>query len=87
LSQKFHQDKIGEMLEEFGEDFRDYTCECGARYRVHRHHCITREIDNASCSSCGRLIIEWNGGHFYTLKRLDTPSQAGNTENEPTPQP
>ena len=46
-----------------------HTCECGRKWTVRKVELIVRDNDSESCS-CGRLIIEWNGGHLYLVTEI-----------------
>lgn len=40
------------------------TCECGKTTRFRKLKSIMRDKDSAVCT-CGRTVLEWNGGHYY----------------------
>ena len=46
-----------------------HTCECGRKWTVKKFKTIMRDSDSANCS-CGRQIIEWNGGHMYRVTEI-----------------
>jgi hypothetical protein len=46
-----------------------HTCECGRKWLLKKIKTIMRDSDSVSCS-CGRQIIEWNGGLMYRVSEV-----------------
>jgi hypothetical protein len=46
-----------------------HTCECGRKWIVKKIKTIMRDNDSVYCS-CGRQIVEWNGGHIYQVTEV-----------------
>ncbi len=52
------------------------TCAgCGAVYDITKHRSPMRDMDKLECEICGELIMQWNGGVFYTMERVQAPAK------------
>jgi len=46
---------------------------CGAKYLVSEHKTPMRDKESLTCEvkGCGTEIKSWNGGHWFTMDRID----------------
>lgn len=43
------------------------TCDhCGSIIKLTEHKSPMRDKDHINCPNCGELLIEWDGGYYYS---------------------
>lgn len=43
---------------------------CGAKYKLHEFHTMTRDKDSVCCQTCYTDLFSWNGASMFTLERI-----------------
>lgn len=52
------------------------TCSCGAKYKLIEYHSSQRDKDSIECVFCGKELLHWDGGSFWTIEEVECPDNS-----------